>query len=261
MAVQKRPDESGNPGTGGPEEKETDREIRLQVYLARSGVSSRRSAEELIAAGRIRVNGRVVTRPGTKVGPDAEVTLDGRRVRPVREMIYLALNKPPGYITSERDPEGRPLASDLLRPAIDKRVFHVGRLDFLSSGLILFTNDGEFARRLSHPSAGVEKEYRVETTDPFADDLLREWQRGIEIEGERYRLARFERKGPRAVDLVLIEGKNREIRRVFHSRNIPVRRVHRIRIGSVTLGGLASGRFRHLTEKEIRRLRSGSGGE
>ena len=131
------------------------------------------------------------------------------------------------------------------------RLFHVGRLDFLSSGLIFYTNDGEFARTVSHPASGVEKEYQVRTGQAIPDEALESWLKGVEVEGETYRLIRYSRRGEREADLVLREGKNREIRKVFGHFRLTVHRIHRVRIGEVTIRGIEPGRFRHLTPREI----------
>jgi 23S rRNA pseudouridine2605 synthase len=225
--------------------------IRLQLFMARSGVASRRACEKLIQEGRVAVNGVVVTQLGTRVTHGDEVAVDGRRITPEVNLVYVALHKPRRYVCSESDPEGRPLAGDLLRPYFSERLFSIGRLDFLSSGLILYTNDGEFARSVSHPSLAVEKEYRVETQQPIPEELLRNYRDGITIDGEVYRLKSYRYRGPRSVQLVLTEGKNREIRRVFASHHIGVRRIHRVRIGIVRLKGIPAGQYRPLSRKEI----------
>ena len=225
--------------------------IRLQVYMARAGVASRRESERLITTGAVTVNGQVVTELGTRVEHGDDVRVEGRRVTPESRSVYVALNKPPRFLCSGRDPEGRPLAGSLLEPHFTERLFSVGRLDFLSSGLIFYTNDGEFARSVGHPSNRVEKEYRVDTQQPVPEELLRHYQDGIRIDGELYRLRGYRYKTPRSIQLVLVEGKNREIRRVFAHWHIGVRRIHRVRIGTVALRDLPSGQYRWLTRKEV----------
>ncbi len=225
--------------------------IRLQLFLARAGVASRRASERLIEGGSVSVNGEIVTRLGTKVMPDDDVRVDGRRVQIEQRNVYVALNKPRRYLCSAYDPEDRPLAVSLLEPHFEERLFSVGRLDFLSSGLIFYTNDGEFARVVSHPSHQVEKEYRVDAQKPIPQELLDEYQAGIVVDGETYRLERYQYKTSRSVKLTLIEGKNREIRRVFAHWRIGVRRIHRTRIGIVKLKGIPSGQYRPLTQKEV----------
>ncbi len=226
--------------------------IRLQVYLARCGQGSRRGCEELIRKGRVSVNGQPVTRLGARVRPEDTVTLNGRKVRPVEGGTYLALHKPRGFLCSSQDPQGRPLASSLFSSVVRERLHHVGRLDFLSSGLILYTNDGEFTRQVAHPSSQIEKEYLVETARPIEEAFLRQYTKGIRLEQMLYRCKAYTLRGPRSVLITLTEGKNRELRNVFASRNIRVKRIHRLRIGPVTLSGLPSGHFRKLTEREVR---------
>jgi 23S rRNA pseudouridine2605 synthase len=229
-----------------------DGDIRLQVYLARCGLGSRRSCETMIQHGRIMVNGMPVTRPGEKVSPKDVVTADGKKVTPSVSRVYIALHKPKGYICSNADPEKRPLAQSLFNRAIKERLFHVGRLDFLSSGLILYTNDGEFSKIVTHPRTAVEKEYLVETGRPIDEDFLRQYVRGMRVGDITYRCKSYIYKGPHSALITLTEGKNRELRNVFASRNIRLKRVHRVRIGPVTLRGIAAGHFRRLTEREVR---------
>lgn len=231
---------------------ESGSEIRLQVYLARCGLGSRRSCEEYIRHGRITVNGVPVTQLGTKVSVGDTVTCDGRKVAPSAKKVYLAVHKPRGYICAASDPQGRPLVSELFSAAVKERLFHVGRLDFLSTGLILYTNDGEFSALVSHPRAEIEKEYLVETGRAIDDEFLHRYTKGIRVGDVLYRCKASTLRGPHSALITLTEGKNREIRNVFNSRNIRLKRVHRLRIGPVTLRGIAPGHFRRLTEREIR---------
>ncbi|MDR1419255.1 MAG: rRNA pseudouridine synthase [Treponema sp.] len=224
---------------------------RLQVFLARAGIASRRSSELLIAEGRVSVNGEIVRVPGTKVLPDDRVSLDGRELTMETRLRYLALNKPPGYMCTSRDPENRPLALDLLPSGMRERLYSVGRLDYLSSGLIIFTNDGDFAARLSHPGAGIEKEYFVETSGPIPDVLCEAFSTGITVEGVDYRAIGIERKGRKSVSIRLVEGKNREIRRVFSHFHLHPVLLRRIRIGIVPLGNLEEGKSRPLSGAEL----------
>jgi 23S rRNA pseudouridine2605 synthase len=225
--------------------------VRLQLYMARAGVASRRASERLIRNGVVTVNGETVTELGTKVTPGDDVRVDGRRIQPENRSIYVALNKPRRYLCSAHDPEGRPLAGTLLQPYFTERLFSVGRLDFLSSGLIFYTNDGEFARAVAHPSAQIEKEYQVDAQKPIPEELLKEYQQGLLVDGESYRLRSYRYKTPRSVRLILEEGKNREIRRVFSSWRIGVKRLHRVRIGIVELKEIPPGQYRPLAQKEI----------
>ena len=224
---------------------------RLQVFLAHAGAASRRAAEGLIAAGRVTVNGLTVTIQGTKDFPGDAVLLDGRPVETERCLRYLALNKPAGYICSSSDPQGRPLALSLLPPGIGERLYNVGRLDFLSSGLIFFSNDGDFTARLGHPSSGLEKEYLVEASGSIPGEVAESFIRGIEIEGVRYQAKAVEKTGRKTLRVVLVEGKNREIRRVFSHFHLHPTRLCRFRIGPVLLGDLAEGCCRPLAKQEL----------
>jgi 23S rRNA pseudouridine2605 synthase len=246
----------GREGAGNPENVPPDRgkAVRLQVYLAHAGTASRRGAEQLIVRGRVTVNGRTVSGLGTKVEPGDEVRLDGMPVTAESRLHYIALHKPPLYICSAADPQGRALAGDLLPPAIRERLYTVGRLDYRSSGLILFTNDGDFAAGIGHPSAGIEKEYLVEASGPIPDTTLEAFGQGIRIEGIFYKAEAVERLGRKTLRVVLIEGKNREIRRVFSHFHLHPEKLLRIRIGPVLLGELGEGKSRPLTGMELRSL-------
>ncbi|HCM26197.1 MAG TPA: rRNA pseudouridine synthase [Treponema sp.] len=229
--------------------------LRLQAYLARCGVASRRAAEILILEGRVKVNGEVVSKLGSRALPADRVEFDGKLLGFESRFRYIALNKPEGYICSASDPQGRPLARDLI-PGVDERIYNVGRLDLRSSGLILFTNDGDFAAKVGHPSASIEKEYVVDSTVPVSDDAIEAFKNGVEIEGELYRCSRIERTGRRSIRVVLIEGKNREIRKVFSHFHLHPERLLRVRIGPIFLGQLASGESRSITQDELRGLRA-----
>jgi 23S rRNA pseudouridine2605 synthase len=230
--------------------------LRLQVFLSRSGVASRRACEEFISQGLVKVNGKTVTEQGFKVDENDEVSFRGRRIFLTRKMFYVALNKPPQYLCSNADPEGRPLAIDLLKGAYPVRLFSIGRLDFLSSGLILFSNDGEMAKRITHPSCQIEKEYLVETKDPMSEEMLDEFKKGVFIDGERYTIKSYSLKNSRSASIVLTEGKNREIRNLFLFRRIGIKKLHRVRIGNVMIGKLPEGQHRMLSEKEVKGLES-----
>jgi len=240
------------------QDREENKLLRLQVYLARCGIASRRKAEEYIAAGRVRVNGVPVTAAGTKVGPSDYVEFDGQVVVPEQEFRYLVLNKPPGYLCSNSDPEGRPLAVELLQPHFKERLFYVGRLDFMSEGLIFFTNDGDFALKVSHPSAEIEKEYRIDSLDQVSEIILRSYLQGITIENIRYRIRNYRRIDPYRFHVTLVEGKNREIRRLLAYSGIGIRSLTRVRIGPVQIEGLEGGNYRSLTREEIQWFRKES---
>lgn len=238
---------TAEPDAGANDEKK----MRLQVYLAHAGAASRRASERLIAGGRVEVNGRTVTEQGEKVGPGDEVRLDGVPVRIETRLRYIVLNKPPLYLCSSFDPQGRALALDLLPRDITERLYTVGRLDYRSSGLVLFTNDGDFAAGVGHPRREIEKEYLVEASGRIPDEVVEAFLRGVVIEGVRYRAERIDRLGGRTLRVVLIEGKNREIRRVFSHFHLHPETLCRVRIGPVSIGELQSGESRPLTETEI----------
>ena len=237
---------------------------RLQVFLARAGVASRRGGERLIASGRVAVNGEQVTVQGCTVAAGDRVTLDGRVVTAELRPAHFALHKPAGYLCSNADPRGRRLARHLLPPEAG-RTFHVGRLDLASSGLILFTNDGQLAVRVTHPRYGVEKEYEVATDRPVSTAVLERYRAGWCIDGTTYTLAGYRRTGGNRVTLTLTEGRNREIRRVLGHAGMQVRRLVRVRIGPVALDGIAPGTWRTLSPPEVtwfldRRPRARRGG-
>jgi 23S rRNA pseudouridine2605 synthase len=188
---------------------------------------------------------------GEKVRQGDAVALDGVPVKPEERLLYLVLHKPRGYLCSSRDPQGRPLARDLFDRDIRERIYNVGRLDYLSSGLVIFTNDGDFAAAVSHPSAGIEKEYLVEAAGSIPDEAVEAFAGGVTIEGVRYRAAKIERSGRRALKIVLVEGKNREIRRVFSHFHLHPEKLHRVRIGPVLIGDLPEGASRPLTKEEM----------
>ena len=228
-------------------------EIRLHVFLAHAGVASRRAAEKLIAEGRVMVNGRIISGTGERILPTDEVCFDGKQVKIESRLEYLVLYKPPFYICSSYDPQGRPLALDLLPPSPGHppRLYNVGRLDYLSSGLIIFTNDGAFAARLGHPSSEIEKEYLVDSTVPIQETMIEEFSRGLLIDGILYRARHIERTGRKSLRVVLVEGKNREIRRVFSHFHLHPEKLVRVRIGPVCLGSLKEGESRPLSREEL----------
>lgn len=224
--------------------------IRLQVYLSRCGLGSRRKCENFISAGRISVNGEIISTLGTRIIKTDMVALDGINIIPV-DKIYIALYKPVGYLCSNSDKFGRPLAGDLLSIENKKRLHHVGRLDFMSSGLIFFSNDGDFAYHIIHPSFAIEKEYLVTTDNSVQEQLLKQYLKGVIIQGIRYHLKKYQIISRTKIVLTLEEGKNREIRRVFKYYGMGVISIHRTRIGIVSIDGIQMGKYRYLTEQEI----------
>lgn len=235
---------------------------RLQRILSRAGVASRRHAEELILAGRVRVNGAPVHELGTRADPERDViTVDGVRVRQPDAAVYLALHKPPGYVSTAHDPQGRRTVMDLL-PDLPG-LFPVGRLDRESEGLLLLTTDGEWAQRVLHPSYGCTKEYVVEVSGRPPPATLARLRRPMELDpgewtsGADVRLV--DTLGERSLlRIVLGEGRNRQIRRMCAAAGHPVLRLVRVRVGATGLGQLRAGEWRHLTWEEINRTAGGS---
>ena len=230
--------------------------IRLQVYLAHAGVASRRASEQIILDGRVAVNGTVVTELGTKVGDSDTVTVDGKKIKPESRKCYVLLNKPAGFVCSASDEKGRQVAADLLKDSYSERLYNVGRLDMYSKGMILFTNDGDFAAKLSHPSSQIEKEYIVETSQDVSEETAKLLEHGIRIDNVFYKCLCCQVLKPRKIRIVLIEGKNREIRRMLESQNIGTRSLVRVRIGNVNLDDLRPGEHRDLTPAEVKGLLS-----
>ncbi len=234
---------------------------RLQKVLAARGVASRRAAEELILEGRVSVDGRVVTELGTKVDPTrAEIRVGGRVLKQPRA-IYLVLNKPRGYITTASDPEGRRTIFDLLDPTeLRERVYPVGRLDMDSEGLLLLTNDGEFANHVAHPRYRLDKEYNALVEGSPAPGALAQLARGgFLIDGGRTSPADVSIIGHEAggtwLRVVIHEGRKRQVRRMMEDIGHPVRRLRRVRLGPVTLAGLPAATYRPLSPEELGRLR------
>ncbi len=234
--------------------------MRLQRYLAKCGLGSRRFCETLIQNGSIRLNGVTVATQGVKVLEDDLVEYNNTPVSPV-DPVYIALNKPIGYVSSNFDPHHTLLARDLIDIRERASLFHVGRLDKDSSGLILYTNDGNFAQRISHPSNEIEKEYVVTVREYLKkDDLAAVKRNGIVIDTVRYRIKDFSIHTSRTVHIILQEGKNREIRKIFSSLGYTISGLHRIRIGDILLGNLESGSFRYLTDEEVESIKGVAGG-
>lgn len=229
-------------------------EIRLQVYLAHAGVASRRASEQIILDGRVAVNGKIVSELGIKVNDSDEITVDGKKIKPESRKCYVLLNKPAGFVCSSSDEKGRQVAVDLLKDNYCERLYNVGRLDMYSKGMIIFTNDGDFAAKLSHPSSQIEKEYIVETSQDIPDDLPAKLEHGVRVEGVFYKPVSVQKLKDRKLKIILIEGKNREIRRMLESQNIGTKSLVRVRIGNVLLGQLRPGEHRDLTSAEVKGL-------
>ncbi len=234
---------------------------RLQVYLARRGIASRRAAEQLISAGRVEVNGRVVTRLGTTVDPARDqVRVDGRPVGRAERLVYYALHKPPGVVSAARDPRGRPTVTQLVPAA--ERIFPVGRLDADSEGLLLLTNDGPLALRLTHPRYQLEKEYHALVDGVPSPEALRRLAAGVLLDDgltapAAARLLRVV-DGRAWVAVVLREGRKRQVRRMLATVGHQVRRLIRVRVGPIVLGDLPPGAARPLSPREVAALRRAS---
>jgi len=225
--------------------------IRLQKLIARYGYSSRRKAEDLIESGRVRVNGKYITKLGVKVPSDAIIEVNGKPINRKIPNIYIALNKPPGYLCSKKDLMGRKLIYNLLDNKYKKLgIFSIGRLDYMSEGLILLTNDGTFAHLVSHPSTQIVKGYEVKTGSEISNYLIAEWKKGVYIKGIKYRIKDFKILSPQRVIIYLTEGKNREIRNLLRYINVRIIQLKRISIGNLILGNLPPGNFRELTREE-----------
>lgn len=232
--------------------------VRLQKVLAAAGVASRRASEELIDRGRVEVNGRVVREQGLRVDPERDVIrVDGARIPPPRRHVYLVVNKPRGVVSTLSDPEGRPTLADLVERR-KERLFHVGRLDTDTEGLIILTNDGEFAHRLAHPSYEIPKTYLAEVEGVVEPHVLKRLRGGLMLDDGPVHPDKVtvtsRGAGKSLVEVTLHEGRNHIVRRMFDAVGHPVRRLSRIRIGPVRLGQLPQGGSRELTSKELGEL-------
>jgi pseudouridine synthase len=246
--------------------------LRLQVVLAQAGVASRRASEELIAAGRIRVNGQVIREQGQKVDPSQDVIeVDGRRIHPREAKVYVLLHKPPGYVSTVRDPRGRRTVLDLVPVA--QRIYPVGRLDVDSEGLLLLTNDGEITNYLTHPRYEHEKEYMAQVDGTPSVESLRELRRGVDLgdiitapatvravsqPGFLFRMSSVAvPPSPKTswLQVTIREGRKRQIRRMLEAVGHPVLRLVRVRMASLALGDLEPGEWRHLSAEELAVLR------
>ena len=240
----------------------TDDRIRLQKFLSQCAVASRRKSEELILAGKVKVNGRVAGL-GDKVSPKKDtVTVSGKKVVFSKKYYYIMLHKPRGFITTMDDEMGRKCVAELVKD-VGARVYPVGRLDKDSEGLLLMTNDGDFANHLTHPSKHVPKTYRVTVRPDITDEQLVAFNEGIEIDGRMTAPADahiIEKSDNRVVlEIIIHEGRNRQIRRMCEALGLEVARLKRTHIGSIKLGMLPQGKWRELTEDEVHRLKVSSG--
>jgi 23S rRNA pseudouridine2605 synthase len=233
-------------------------EERLQKLLAHAGIASRRRSEQLILEGRVTVNGAVITELGTKADPENDhIKVDGKRVGGAERLVYLAMNKPKNYMTTVADPEGRPTVMELLR-GVKARVYPVGRLDYASEGLLLLTNDGDFAKRITAASSHVTKTYVVKTNGPLTTDQEAKFRDGVPLSGKKTApagLKLIQRAENPWYEVRLTEGRQNQIRLMFKNFGRLVEKLRRVRVGFLDLGTLKPGKFRHLTPAEVTRFR------
>lgn len=231
--------------------------MRLQKYLARCGICSRRRAEEHIAAGRVRVDGRVVTTMGVIVGRENRVSFNGREIHPEEEFEYYLLNKPAGWVTTLRDPQGRPTVTSLLS-GVTTRIFPVGRLDIDTEGALILTNDGTLAQRIQHPSQHTSKSYQALVKGHPSPATLRRLQRGVEIDGRRTAPARarlLEKNDHSAlIELILHEGRKRQVKKMCAATGHPVLHLKRTAYGRLGLGDLKKGEWKRLAPSELEKI-------
>ncbi len=234
--------------------------MRLNKFMATCGVASRRKCDELILKGKIRVNAKVVKQLGVDIDPENDIIVfDGKPLRLPKQFSYIMLNKPNGYITSTNDPQNRKTVMSLL-PKTGKRVFPVGRLDFNSSGLLLFTDDGDFSQKLMHPSFELGKTYLALVDGTVTPNHIKMLKNGVDIGGFTTSKAQAflirTANNQSLVKIIIHEGKNRQVRRMFEAIGFKVKSLKRIAIGKVVLGSLESGKWRNLTQDEIKYLKS-----
>ena len=227
--------------------------MRLNRFLAAAGIGSRRHCDELIAGGRVTINGRLCTDFSAQPSARDYVKVDGKLVWATRP-LYIILHKPAGFVSTRRDPHARDTIFDLLPPKFP-RLFNIGRLDAQSEGLLILTNDGEFAQKLTHPRYKIEKEYEVTLDRRWNPALAAKLLRGIYLNGQRTQIARLVAIGPIRLRVVLRQGINRQIRRMFHKIGYEVKCLLRVRIGTLRLGDLPRGHWRPLTKSELEALR------
>ncbi len=233
--------------------------MRLNKYIAAAGLASRRKADELVKAGKVKINGTILDEPGYDVAPGDMVEVNGSVIEPIKKQIYIMLNKPKGYITSAEDDKDRPTVMDLVGD-LDVRLFPVGRLDYNTSGLLLMTNDGEFAYHMTHPKHQVEKVYRAKVSGVLSGERLARLRKGVDIGGfvtspaKVKVLKQMERSA--YVEIRIYEGKNRQIRKMFAAVGNKVVDLERMAIGNLYLGHLKAGHYRKLTLQEVEYLKN-----
>lgn len=232
--------------------------IRLQKYLAGCGIASRRKAEEIIKQGRVRVDGIVVTTMGIQIDPAKQIiSLDGKRVQPENEYVYILLNKPKGYVTTLSDPQGRPIVTSLIKD-IPVRIFPVGRLDLDTEGALLLTNDGSLAQKIQHPKFEIHKSYEAKVTGLPNKKKITQLEKGIILEGRKTAPAKIiikkKLKNSSLIRITIHEGRKRQVRKMFQSIGHPVIQLKRISYGQLHLGSLATGQYKKLTTNDINKI-------
>ncbi|MDX1627301.1 MAG: pseudouridine synthase [Fulvivirga sp.] len=236
--------------------KQPDEPVRLNKYIAKAGVCSRREADKLIEAGEIKINGKVVTELGVKVNPSDKVTYKGKKLNP-EKLVYVLLNKPKDFITTTDDPENRKTVMDLVKSAADERIYPVGRLDRNTTGLLLLTNDGELAKKLSHPSHQVRKIYKAELDKPITKNDFFAIQDGLELEDGEVQVDHIAvlDKQKREIGIEIHLGRNRIVRRIFEHLGYEVVKLDRVMYAGLDKLNLPRGKWRHLTDKEVIKLK------
>ena len=231
-------------------------EIRLQKYMADCGVASRRKCEEIILQGKVKVNGIKVTELGTKVTEEDEVSVNGEVIKKVFKKVYIAMNKPVGYITSVSDEFDRPTVMNLVEDEIHTRVYPVGRLDFDTEGLLIMTNDGDLTFKLTHPKHTIFKTYVATLNEvPHPKDIER-LKKGVVIDGKKTQQPKVNWLKDNIVEISISEGRNRQVRKMFEAIGYEVVTLQRVSIGNLALGNIPLGRWRHLSQAEINYLKS-----
>ncbi len=237
--------------------------IRLQKYIAQCGVASRRHAEELIQAGRVKVNGEIITEMGIRVSDQDRIEVDGKLINKEKKLIYIMLNKPSGYVSTVSDPEGRKTVLDLI-DGVNERIYPVGRLDYDTTGLIILTNDGDFAFENTHPGQETRKTYMAEVLGMPSNKTLQALRDGIMLDDKLTASAEVEvvdiKPKSTVIKIVIHEGRNRQVKRMCEAVNHPVLRLKRTAVGRITLGDLKLGQWRYLTNNEAKLIRGKKNG-
>lgn len=231
-------------------------EIRLQKYMADCGLASRRKCEEIILQGKVTVNGKKVIELGTKVTEEDEVSVNGEVIKKVFKKVYIAMNKPVGYITSVSDEFDRPTVMNLVEDEIHTRVYPVGRLDFDTEGLLVMTNDGDLTYRLTHPKHKVYKTYVATLNDVPHPKEIERLKKGVVVDGRKTQPPKVNWLRDNIVEISISEGRNRQVRKMFEAIGYEVTNLQRIAVGNLTLGNIPLGRWRHLSNAEINYLKS-----